>query len=471
MDQQKLSSSRPLAGDQDHLSSPATSHTAHQDMSFTHRLPAKNTVRVQLSSEVPGSPQGEPQKAPSGREGAYESRFPISARGPGMFTTPQWSTKPPLFSPAALHPPRRAIPSHPASPWLQVDEWAPLPSDESRRQAAVHRIHQYIQRSTRGGRRSSAAVLWNLPLVTLQGMCEDCGLVYWGSKGELVSRLRRAMLEMDQAPQYVSNEAPGRREPCAGHVAQEVTPISTSLSHEATRDEAEEPVGEGHDNVLTPNSPLTSIPDQRPLGSISGSGTEEEIGDISDLHRNLIRKQLRKRSKLQAHEETEVGTVFLADEVSVRAVGCERRAETLHRRAWEQQVLNHLTDAEEVVGWLLEAHIRDICSIDAEGETIIIGTGASVHHVRAVVGGVRHMWGKKLQDLMSELSGDLKLPSLRGHNKQEWMSVRAGSLAVHIFTPEARAFFDLEAMFRNKGTIRHHSRSTPIMTLDSIRST
>jgi ribosome-associated protein len=43
--------------------------------------------------------------------------------------------------------------------------------------------------------------------------------------------------------------------------------------------------------------------------------------------------------------------------------------------------------------------------------------------------------------------------SLEGHNQAEWILADYGDYIVHIFSPKARAYYDLERLWRNAKTV------------------
>jgi ribosome-associated protein len=49
---------------------------------------------------------------------------------------------------------------------------------------------------------------------------------------------------------------------------------------------------------------------------------------------------------------------------------------------------------------------------------------------------------------MKHQSGDLPM-SLEGYNQAEWVLIDYGDLLIHVFSPKARDYYDLERLWRN----------------------
>ncbi len=70
----------------------------------------------------------------------------------------------------------------------------------------------------------------------------------------------------------------------------------------------------------------------------------------------------------------------------------------------------------------------------------MICTGANQRQVQAIADEI----GQRLKKDAGELPN-----SLEGYNQGEWVLVDYGDLVVHIFSPKAREYYDLERLWRS----------------------
>jgi ribosome-associated protein len=70
----------------------------------------------------------------------------------------------------------------------------------------------------------------------------------------------------------------------------------------------------------------------------------------------------------------------------------------------------------------------------------VICTGANQRQVQAIADEI----GQRLKKDAGELPN-----SLEGYNQGEWVLVDYGDLVVHIFSPKAREYYDLERLWRS----------------------
>ena len=85
---------------------------------------------------------------------------------------------------------------------------------------------------------------------------------------------------------------------------------------------------------------------------------------------------------------------------------------------------------------------RDLITIDLKGKTsmtdfLVIASGASARHVAAMA---EHLAGK-VKD-----AGQGKVLT-EGLARGDWVLLDAGDVVVHLFRPEVRAFYNIEAMW------------------------
>jgi ribosome-associated protein len=94
-----------------------------------------------------------------------------------------------------------------------------------------------------------------------------------------------------------------------------------------------------------------------------------------------------------------------------------------------------------IVSALEDAKAEDIVSIDLAGKTshgdyMIVASGRSQRHVGAIA--------DQLIDKMKEAGRDSRV---EGMPLCDWVLIDAGDVIVHIFRPEARAFYNIEKMW------------------------
>lgn len=97
-----------------------------------------------------------------------------------------------------------------------------------------------------------------------------------------------------------------------------------------------------------------------------------------------------------------------------------------------------------IVRLLDDDKAEDIVAIDVAGRTVmadalVIASGRSQRHVAAMA--------ERLRDrLKAEGYGT---PQIEGLDQADWVLIDAGDVIVHLFRPEVRTFYNLEAMWRD----------------------
>ncbi len=86
-----------------------------------------------------------------------------------------------------------------------------------------------------------------------------------------------------------------------------------------------------------------------------------------------------------------------------------------------------------------EIRVLDLTGITSFADFFVICTGSNQRQVQAISDEV----GLQLK----QQAGDLPL-SLEGYNQAEWILADYGDLLVHIFSPKAREYYDLERLWR-----------------------
>jgi ribosome-associated protein len=88
--------------------------------------------------------------------------------------------------------------------------------------------------------------------------------------------------------------------------------------------------------------------------------------------------------------------------------------------------------------------VLDLTGIASFADYFVICTGANQRQIQAVADEV----GLQLKQQAHELP-----LSLEGYNQAEWVLADYGDLLVHIFSPKAREYYDLERLWRSAKTV------------------
>jgi ribosome-associated protein len=88
--------------------------------------------------------------------------------------------------------------------------------------------------------------------------------------------------------------------------------------------------------------------------------------------------------------------------------------------------------------------VLDLTGITSFADYFVICTGANQRQIQAVADEV----GLQLKQQAHELP-----LSLEGYTQAEWVLADYGDLLVHIFSPRAREYYDLERLWRSAKTV------------------
>jgi ribosome-associated protein len=91
-----------------------------------------------------------------------------------------------------------------------------------------------------------------------------------------------------------------------------------------------------------------------------------------------------------------------------------------------------------------ELKVLDLTGITSFADYFVICTGANQRQIQAISDEV----GMQLKQQASELP-----ISVEGYNQAEWVLADYGDLLVHIFSPKAREYYDLERLWRSAKTV------------------
>jgi ribosome-associated protein len=89
--------------------------------------------------------------------------------------------------------------------------------------------------------------------------------------------------------------------------------------------------------------------------------------------------------------------------------------------------------------------VLDLTGITSFTDYFVVCTGANSRQVQAIVDEI----GAQLKEY-----GEYPL-SIEGYNQAEWVLADYGDFLVHVFSPKAREYYDLERLWRN-------ARSVPV---------
>jgi ribosome-associated protein len=83
--------------------------------------------------------------------------------------------------------------------------------------------------------------------------------------------------------------------------------------------------------------------------------------------------------------------------------------------------------------------VLDLTGITSFTDTFIICTGANSRQIQAIVDEI----GLQLKE-----RGELPL-SMEGYKQADWVLADYGDFLIHVFSPKARDYYDLERLWRN----------------------
>jgi ribosome-associated protein len=147
--------------------------------------------------------------------------------------------------------------------------------------------------------------------------------------------------------------------------------------------------------------------------------------------------------------------------VTQRTAGQKDASTFIIVRYGEERVLRKadLTEPEEIrtatPTWLVavraaeskkasEIKVLDLTGITSFADFFVICTGANQRQIQAISDEV----GVQLKQQAGELP-----TSIEGYTQAEWILVDYGDLLIHIFSPKAREYYDLERLWRSAKTV------------------
>jgi ribosome-associated protein len=88
--------------------------------------------------------------------------------------------------------------------------------------------------------------------------------------------------------------------------------------------------------------------------------------------------------------------------------------------------------------------VLDLTGITSFADYFVICTGANQRQIQAICDEV----GMQLK----QQAGELPI-SMEGYTQAEWILADYGDLLIHIFSPKAREYYDLERLWRSAKTV------------------
>jgi ribosome-associated protein len=88
--------------------------------------------------------------------------------------------------------------------------------------------------------------------------------------------------------------------------------------------------------------------------------------------------------------------------------------------------------------------VLDLTGITSFADYFVLCTGANQRQIQAIADEV----GLRIKQQAHELPN-----SVEGYNQAEWVLADYGDLLVHIFSPKAREYYDLERLWRSAKTV------------------
>lgn len=91
-----------------------------------------------------------------------------------------------------------------------------------------------------------------------------------------------------------------------------------------------------------------------------------------------------------------------------------------------------------------DIRVLDLTGITSFTDYFVICTGANQRQIQAI--------GDEVNLQMKRQAGELPL-SVEGYTQAEWLLADYGDLLVHVFSPKARQYYDLERLWRSAKTV------------------
>jgi ribosome-associated protein len=88
--------------------------------------------------------------------------------------------------------------------------------------------------------------------------------------------------------------------------------------------------------------------------------------------------------------------------------------------------------------------VLDLTGITSFADFFLICTGANQRQIQAI--------SEEVGLQLKQQTGELPI-SIEGYTQAEWILVDYGDLLIHIFSPKAREYYDLERLWRSAKTV------------------
>jgi len=88
--------------------------------------------------------------------------------------------------------------------------------------------------------------------------------------------------------------------------------------------------------------------------------------------------------------------------------------------------------------------VLDLTAVTSFADYFVICTGANARQIQAIAEEI----GLRIKQQARELPTNVE-----GYNQAEWVLADYGDLLVHVFSPQARQYYDLERLWRSARTV------------------
>ena len=91
-----------------------------------------------------------------------------------------------------------------------------------------------------------------------------------------------------------------------------------------------------------------------------------------------------------------------------------------------------------------DIRVLDLTGVTSFADFFVICTGGNSKQIQAI--------GDEVNLQMKHQAGELPL-SVEGYDQAEWLLADYGDMLVHVFSPKAREYYDLERLWRSAKTV------------------
>lgn len=277
--------------------------------------------------------------------------------------------------------------------------------------------------------------------------------------------MRRIAAQLAQA---VAHAAVGRAAPAATSALQECSGTSVvTMQRHLCASALHRAAGKGEETTLRwplPAEVLAANPELAQAALADAAQARVQEGDAAQMFPDTAAESL--------HYRDSTGSEARLGGVMKRRFRKQRPPPSDAALAPHPMQLTTMTP-DEVAEVLAHAHARDVVVLDVRqtcdfADSMVIATGNSDGHVRAVARAVHSKMKENRPEELSDMSGFAPL-QIEGSTGSDWTIVDAGTLIVHVLTDEARQDYNLEGLWAKHGGIRRIESSSQVQTLSTMR--